>query len=53
MLFSKEIKQVVYAPGSVKRMTIAVAVNRILTKKKKRIQNLVPSASGADYNRGE
>lgn len=51
---SKEIKQVVYAPGSVKRMTIAVAVNKILTdKEKEEIQNLVLSASGADYNRGD
>lgn len=51
---SKEIKQVVYAPGSVKRMTIAVAVNKVLTQKEKEeIQNLVLSASGADYNRGD
>lgn len=51
---SKEIKQVVYAPGNVKRMTIAVAVNKILTQKEKEeIQNLVLSASGADYNRGD
>ena len=51
---SKEIKQVIYAPGSVKRMTIAVAVNKILTQKEKEeIQNLVLSASGADYNRGD
>lgn len=51
---SKEIKQVVYAPGTVKRMTIAVAVNKILTaKEKQEIQNLVLSASGADYNRGD
>jgi len=51
---SKEIKQVVYAPGNVKRMTIAVAVNKILTaKEKEEIQNLVLSASGADYNRGD
>lgn len=51
---SKEIKQVVYAPGTVKRMTIAVAVNKILTAKEKtEIQNLVLSASGADYNRGD
>lgn len=51
---SKEIKQVVYAPGSVKRMTIAVAVNKILTAKEKdEIQNLVLSASGADYTRGD
>lgn len=51
---SKEIKQVIYAPGTVKRMTIAVAVNKILTPKEKdEIQNLVLSASGADYNRGD
>lgn len=51
---SKEIKQVIYAPGSVKRMTIAVAVNKILTQKEKdEIQNLVLSASGADYTRGD
>lgn len=51
---SKEIKQVIYAPGTVKRMTIAVAVNKILTdKEKQEIQNLVLSASGADYNRGD
>lgn len=51
---SKEIKQVIYAPGTVKRMTIAVAVNKILTQKEKEeIQNLVLSASGADYNRGD
>ena len=51
---SKEIKQVIYAPGNVKRMTIAVAVNKILTaKEKEEIQNLVLSASGADYTRGD
>lgn len=51
---SKEIKQVIYAPGSVKRMTIAVAVNKILTsKEKEELQNLVLSASGADYARGD
>lgn len=51
---SKEIKQVIYAPGTVKRMTIAVAVNKVLTAKEKdEIQNLVLSASGADYNRGD
>lgn len=51
---SKEVKQVIYAPGTVKRMTIAVAVNKILTtKEKEEIQNLVLSASGADYTRGD
>ena len=51
---SKEIKHVVYAPGTIKRMTIAVAVNKILTdKEKEEIQNLVLSASGANYERGD
>lgn len=51
---SKEIKQVIYAPGTIKRMTIAVAVNKILTPKEKtELQNLVLSASGADYTRGD
>lgn len=51
---SKEIKQVVYAPGTVKRMTIAVAVNKILTtQEKEELEKLVISASGADLNRGD
>lgn len=51
---SKEIKQVVYAPGSIKRMTIAVAVNKILTsQEKEELSNLVMSASGIDSQRGD
>ncbi len=51
---SKEIKQVVYAPGTIKRMTIAVAVNKILTDtEKEELQNLVLSAAGANYERGD
>ncbi len=51
---SKEIKQIVYAPGSVKRMTIAVAVNKILTtQEKEELEKLISSASGADLNRGD
>ncbi len=51
---SKEIKQIIYAPGSVKRMTIAVAVNKILTtEEKEELKNLIASASGADLNRGD
>lgn len=51
---SKEIKQVVYAPGTIKRMTIAVAVNKILTdSEKEELQNLVLSAAGANYERGD
>ena len=51
---SKEIKQIVYAPGSVKRMTIAVAVNKILTaNEKEELNKLIATASGADLNRGD
>lgn len=51
---SKEIKQIVYAPGTVKRMTIAVAVNKILTQKEKEeLEKLVISASGANTERGD
>ena len=51
---SKEVKQVVYAPGTVKRLSIAVAINKILTdEEKEEVKALVQSASGADYSRGD
>lgn len=51
---SKEVKQIIYAPGSVKRMTIAVAVNKILTsQEKEELEKLIISASGADLERGD
>ncbi len=51
---SKEIKQVVYAPGTLERLTIAVALNKILTsKEKEEIKKLVTSASGANEKRGD
>lgn len=51
---TKEVKQVVYAPGSVKRLSIAVAINKVLTdSEKEEIKNLIVSASGADYSRGD
>lgn len=51
---SKEIKQIIYAPGTVKRMTIAVAVNKILTtEEKEELEKLVITASGADLERGD
>ena len=51
---SKEVKQVVYAPGTVKRLSIAVAINKVLTEaEKEEIKNLVLSASGVDYSRGD
>ena len=51
---TKEIKQVVYAPGSVVRMSVAVAVNKILTDaEKEEIKNLVIAAAGMDITRGD
>ena len=51
---SKEVKHIVYAPGTIKRLTIAVAVNKILTQpEKEELQNLVLSAAGVDYERGD
>jgi len=51
---TKEVKQVIYAPGTVKRLSIAVAVNKILTgEEKDELKNLVVSASGVDYSRGD
>lgn len=51
---TKEVKQVIYAPGTVKRMSIAVAVNKILTDSEKdEIKNLILSAAGIDYSRGD
>lgn len=51
---SKEVKQVVYAPGTIKRLSIAVAVNKILTEaEKEELKNLILSASGVDYSRGD
>ena len=51
---SKEVKQVVYAPGTVKRLSIAVAVNKILTEsEKEELRSLIQSASGVDFSRGD
>ncbi len=51
---TKEIKQVVYAPGSVVRMSVAVAVNKILTdEEKEEIKSLVYAAAGMDSDRGD
>ncbi len=51
---SKEIKQVVYAPGTVEKMTIAVALNKVLTPEEEtELTNLVMSASGAEPSRGD
>ena len=51
---TKEVKQVIYAPGTIKRLSIAVAVNKILTSEEKsELKELVLSASGVDYSRGD
>jgi len=51
---TKELKQVVYAPGSVTRMSVAVAVNKILTDNEKdEIKSLVLAAAGMDVARGD
>ena len=51
---TKEVKQVIYAPGTIKRLSIAVAVNKILTASEKdEIKELVLSAAGIDYERGD
>ena len=51
---SKEVKQVIYAPGTIKRLSIAVAVNKILTAEEKdEVKELVLSAAGIDYSRGD
>ena len=51
---SKEIKQVIYAPGSVERMTVAIAINKILTdEESKELRDLAISAAGANEQRGD
>ena len=51
---SKEVKQVVYAPGTIKRLSIAVAINKVLTEaEKEEVKSLVQSAAGIDYSRGD
>ena len=51
---TKEVKQVVYAPGAVTRLSVAVAVNKILTETEEEdIKNLVIAAAGMDISRGD
>lgn len=51
---SSEERTVIHAPGTVERMSIAVVVNKVLTESQvKEITQLVASASGADYARGD
>ncbi len=51
---STEEKTIVHAPGSVKRMSIAVIVNKVLTPTQTQdLSKLIASASGADPSRGD
>lgn len=51
---SEEDKQIVYAGGSIDRMTVAVVLNKVLTAKEtEEIRQLVENASGVDSSRGD
>ena len=51
---SKEDKTVVYAPGTVERMTVAVVLNKVLTAQQTdEIRELVANAAGVDFARGD
>ncbi len=51
---TKEVKQVIYAPGSINRMTVAIAINKILTEEEmNELKALAMSAAGANEERGD
>lgn len=51
---SEEKKKVVYAPGTLERMTVAVVLNKVLTQKEtEEITELVENAAGVDRSRGD
>jgi flagellar M-ring protein FliF len=51
---SEERKKIVYAPGTVERMTVAVVLNKVLTAKETdEIRELVENAAGVDVSRGD
>jgi len=51
---SEERKKVIYAPGTVERMTVAVVLNKVLTEKEtEEITELVENAAGVDRSRGD
>lgn len=51
---SKEIRQVVYAPGEVKRLTVGIALNKVLTSsEKEELTNLIASSGGVNFERGD
>lgn len=51
---SKENKTVIYAPGTVERLTVAVVLNKVLTAQEtEEIRELVANAAGVDLARGD
>jgi flagellar M-ring protein FliF len=51
---SEEHKKIVYAPGTVERLTVAVVLNKVLTgKETDEIRELVENAVGIDASRGD
>ncbi|WP_303675061.1 flagellar basal-body MS-ring/collar protein FliF [Vampirovibrio chlorellavorus] len=51
---SEERKKVIYAPGTVERLTVAVVLNKVLTAKEtQEISELVQNAAGIDLSRGD
>lgn len=51
---SQEHKKIIYAPGTVERLTVAVVLNKVLTAKETdEIRELVESAVGIDASRGD
>ena len=51
---SHETKKVIYAPGNTERLTVSVAINKVLTAKETdEIRDLVENAAGLDTARGD
>lgn len=51
---SEEHKKIIYAPGTVERLTVAVVLNKVLTgKETQEIRELVENAVGIDTARGD
>ncbi len=51
---SKEDKTIVYAPGQIQRLSVAVVLNKVLTAQETtEIKELVANAGGLDYARGD
>jgi flagellar M-ring protein FliF len=51
---SREDKTIVYAPGQIERLTVAVVMNKVLTAQEtEEIKELVANAAGLDVSRGD